>query len=103
MEFVWIIYWLFLVSSFIFSIFITWKYRRKTGMIQLLLTIAIPIWALCLTVATNWVGSGTNEFMHIFELAINGSISAIGTMFGYLVLIGFFIYHIFLLVTLRKK
>ena len=103
MEFVWTIYWLFLLLSFIFSIFITRKYRRKTGIIQLLLTIVIPIWASCLTVATNWVGSGTNEFMLIFVLAINGSISAIGIMFGYLALIGFFIYHIFLLVTLRKK
>lgn len=103
MELLWIIYWLFLLLSFLFSIFITWKYHRKTGIVQFLLTIVVPIWAFCFTVATNWVGSGTNELIHIFKLAINGSISAIGILIGYVLLISLIFYHIFLFITLRKK
>lgn len=103
MELIWMIYWVFLFLSLLLSVMIIWKYHRKTGIIQLLLTIVIPIWALLFIISTNWVGSGTNEFMHMFEFAISGSISAIAIMIGYLALIGFFIYDIFILVTLKEK
>lgn len=97
MEWLWSIYWVLLLLNLILGVIVLFKKHVITGLLHIVLSIVLPIWAFVFALKRDWVGTGENEIVFLFRNATNGSIEAIGIIVGYGLLLGLMLYHIFVL------
>jgi len=90
----WLVYWLFLIISFFFGINVFIKKHEFSGIVQSLLSFALPIWALFLSLHRD-LTQNVNELEFILLRFLNGQIDAILIVFGYIALIITFIYNLY--------
>lgn len=103
MNFLWLLYWIGLLIVVILSFLAIKKKSFITGIIQLVLSIVVPLGQLLFSVYNNWVGTGENEFCFLLDYVTKWNIIAILILIGYIAIIGLAIYHIIIITFCRKK
>ncbi|MBS7020611.1 MAG: hypothetical protein KH135_01890 [Firmicutes bacterium] len=103
MEWLWIFYWALLLFIFIFGIVMCFQKHILTGLLQTGLSLAIPAFSLIFAMGRDWVGTGENEIAFLFRHVMLLTPEAIFIVIGYLVLSILTIYHILIVIKLKKK
>lgn len=94
MNIVWLFYWIGLLVAVILSFMAMKKKSFFTGIIQLILSIVVPLGQLFFSFANNVKAAGKNDFCFLMDYVGKGDIIAILIFIGYLAIIGLAIYHI---------
>ncbi|MBO5477603.1 MAG: hypothetical protein J6A15_07625 [Clostridia bacterium] len=94
MENLWVIYWLFLAFALVFGVIHTIKIKKCTGIMQIVLSIILPIWALVFSLKRNWIDGNESEIEFLLSKIIEGSIEAIIIVILFIVLFGVTIYNL---------
>lgn len=96
MEWLWLIYWGLLLFILIFGVLIGIKKNKRTGILQVLLSIILPIWAFIFALKRDYTSSGSeaNEIYFMYIKIMEGNIEAILITLFYILLIIMFIYNI---------
>lgn len=97
MNIIWIIYWVLILCSLIFGIFVIFKKNKVLGISQFVLSLVVPVIALLFTLNRP---TGVDEFPFLYKEFLNGNVMVYLIFILYLVLISLFIYNIF---SFRKK
>lgn len=97
MNILWIIYWLLIVVSLIFSIIVIFKKNKVLGISQFTLSLIVPVITLLLVLENEF---NKNEIIYLLNAAVEGNTLAAMVIILYLVIIGLFIYN---LLSFRKK
>ena len=97
MNFLWIIYWLLIVASLIFSIVVIFKKNKVLGISQFTLSLIVPVIALLFSLERDF---SKNEVIYILDEVVEGNVLASMIVILYLIIIGLFIYN---LLSFRKK
>lgn len=96
MEWLWLIYWGLLLLIMIFGVMVVNKKNKRTGILQVLLAIILPIWAFIFALKRDYTSSGSeaNEIYFMYIKIMEGNIEAILITLFYILLIIMFIYNI---------
>ncbi|MBQ8535565.1 MAG: hypothetical protein IJ463_07780 [Bacilli bacterium] len=97
MNILWIVYWLLIVASLIFSIIVIFKKNEVLGISQFILSLIVPVIALLFSLERDF---SKNEVIYILDEVVEGNLLASMIIILYLVIIGLFIYN---LLSFRKK
>lgn len=97
MNILWIIYWLLIVVSLIFSIIVIFKKNKVLGLSQFTLSLIVPVIALLFSLERDF---SKNEVIYILDEVVEGNVLASMIIILYIVIIGLFIYN---LLSFRKK
>lgn len=94
MNIIWLFYWIGLLVAVILSFLAIKKKSFLTGIIQLILSVVVPLGQLFFSVVNNAKAVGKNEFCFLMDYVGKGNIVAILIFIGYLAIVGLAIYHI---------
>ena len=97
MDILWILYWLLILSSLIFSVIVIFKKNKVLGISQFALSLIVPVITLLLTLENEFKKS---EIIYLLDEAVEGNTLAAMIIILYIVIIGLFIYN---LLSFRKK
>ena len=97
MNILWIVYWLLIVASLIFSIIVIFKKNEVLGISQFMFSLIVPVIALLFSLERDF---SKNEVIYILDEVVEGNLLASMIIILYLVIIGLFIYN---LLSFRKK
>ena len=97
MNILWIVYWLLIVVSLIFSIIVIFKKNKVLGISQFTLSLIVPVITLLLVLENEF---NKNEIIYLLNAVVEGNTLAAMVIILYLVIIGLFIYN---LLSFRKK
>lgn len=97
MNYLWIVYWILIFISLIFSIFYMLKKHKVRGICQFALSLVVPVIALLFSLERDF---SKNEVIYILDEVVEGNVLASMIIILYLVIIGLFIYN---LLSFRKK
>lgn len=105
MEYLWLIYWGMLLLSIIFGFVVMIKKNKLTGLLEIILSLIIPIWAFVFALKRDYLKNGysENEIKFLYDQIITGNMEAIIIILLFLVLILIMLYNIFLFNTEKKK
>ena len=97
MNYLWIVYWILIFISLIFSIFYMFKKHKIRGICQFALSLVVPVIALLFSLERDF---SKNEVVYILDEVVEGNTLAAMIIILYAVIIILFIYN---LLSLRKK
>ena len=97
MVILWILYWLLILSSLIFSVIVIFKKNKVLGISQFTLSLIVPVIALLFSLERDF---SKNEVIYLLNEVVEGNTLAAMIIILYLVIIGLFIYN---LLSFRKK
>ena len=98
MVVLWILYWLLILSSLIFSVIVViFKKNKVLGISQFTLSLIVPVIALLFSLERDF---SKNEVIYLLNEVVEGNTLAAMIIILYLVIIGLFIYN---LLSFRKK
>lgn len=97
MDILWIVYWILIFISLVFSIFYMFKKHKIRGICQFALSLVVPVITLLLTLENEFKKS---EIIYLLDEAVEGNTLAAMIIILYIVIIGLFIYN---LLSFRKK
>lgn len=86
MQQLWLIYWAFLLISFMFGIYLVVKKHVIWGLIQALLSFVYPIFAFAFALRRNYL-SGVSELSFLFSQLRQGSLEAILVLVGFIAIL----------------
>lgn len=101
MEKFWIFYWLSILVSLVLGIISIVKRNKTTGIIQVILSIILPIWAFFFELKGNYFNV-LSEWEFWYSQIMHGSIEGILLLILYIVLILIFIYNLIKLLIKNK-
>lgn len=103
MEWLGFIYIFILLASILLGLIVTIKRKKVLGILQILLSIFLPIWAFIFALKRDYlsVGPEANEFYYMYTKILEGNFEAITITLLYVVLAVLFIYNFYLLI--KKK
>lgn len=93
----WIIYWILIILSFILGLLVFINKRKVSGILQVVLSVIVPIWGFIFTLKRDWI-TNQNELEFLFLMIIQGRIEAILIALLYLVLVIMCIYNLLILI-----
>ena len=102
MSLFWIVYWIILLISLIFSIYIFIKKNRLMGIIQGILTTSYSIFSFMYVVLNRNYTTGISEINFMVTSLLKGEIGAIFVLLLLLILILVFIYNVFSVIIKNK-
>lgn len=94
MNIIWLFYWLGLLVAVALSFRAIKQKSFVTGLVQLMLSIVVPLSQLVFSMINNWMGTGKNEFVFLMDYVLKFNIFAILILIGYIGIVGLAIYHI---------
>ena len=97
MNILWIVYWILIFISLVFSIFYMFKKHKIRGICQFALSLVVPVIALLFSLERDF---SKNEVIYILDEVVEGNVLASMIIILYIVIIGLFIYN---LLSFRKK
>ena len=97
MNYLWIVYWILIFISLIFSIFYMFKKHKVRGICQFVLSLVVPVITLLLTLENEF---NKSEIIYLLDEAVEGNTLAAMIIILYVVIIVLFIYN---LLSFRKK
>lgn len=97
MNYLWIVYWILIFISLIFSIFYMFKKHKVRGICQFVLSLVVPVITLLLTLENEF---NKSEIIYLLDEAVEGNTLAAMIIILYAVIIILFIYN---LLSLRNK
>ena len=97
MNILWIVYWILIFISLVFSIFYMFKKHKIRGICHFALTLVGPVITLLMTLEIEFKKS---ELIYLLDEAVEGNTLAAMIIILYIVIIGLFIYN---LLSFRKK
>lgn len=103
MNLLWIVYWILLLISLIFSIYVFIKKNKLMGIIQGILTIGYSLFSFAYVLLNRDYTTGISEIDFIISSLSNGEIGAICVVLLLLILIIIFIYNLFDVTIKRNK
>lgn len=94
MAWLWLLYWGLLLCSLMFSVVVTIKKNKITGLLQLLLSIVSPIWAFVFAFKRDYLSTGleSNELYFMYTKLMDGDMEVIAILilFGILIMVAFY-------------
>lgn len=96
MEILWLIYWGLLLFILIFGIVVAIKKNKLTGIIQIIMSLVLPVWAFVFALKRDYLSSGTesNEIYFMYTKIMSGDIEAITIILCFVILIIIFLYNL---------
>lgn len=98
MEMLWLIYWGLLLFILIFGFIVAIKKNKLTGIIQIIISLVLPVWAFVFALKRDYLSSGaeSNEIYFMYTKIMSGDIEAIAIIFFFVILIIIFLYNLYL-------
>lgn len=97
MDLLWIAYWILLLISLIFSIYIFIKKNRVLGITQSLLTIGYALFSFLYVLLNRDYTTGISEIDFVASSLLKGELGAICIVLLLIILVIMFIYNLFTL------
>lgn len=96
MEILWLIYWGLLLFILIFGIIVAIKKNKLTGIIQIIMSLILPVWAFVFALKRDYLSSGieSNEIYFMYTKIMSGDIEAIAIILCFIILIIIFLYNL---------
>lgn len=96
MEILWLIYWGLLLFILIFGIIVAIKKNKLTGIIQIIMSLVLPVWAFVFALKRDYLSSGveSNEIYFMYTKIMSGDIEAIAIILCFIILIIIFLYNL---------
>ena len=103
MGLLWIVYWLLLLISLMFSIYVFIKKNKLMGITQGILTIGYSLFSFLYVLLNRDYTAGISEIDFVISSFLKGQIGAICAILLLLILIIIFVYNLFAFTTKRNK
>lgn len=96
MEILWLIYWGLLLFILIFGIIVAIKKNKLTGIIQIIMSLVLPVWAFVFALKRDYLSSGieSNEIYFMYTKIMSGDIEAIAIILCFVILIIIFLFNL---------
>lgn len=94
MNIVWLLYWVGVLVAVGLSFRAIKQKSFVTGLVQLVLSIVVPLGQLMFSLVNGQSGTGRNEFCFLMDYVVKFDFVAILIFFGYIAIIGLTFYHL---------
>lgn len=103
MEFLWIIFWLAVATSFLFGIYCIIKKHIASGVLQTIVTITFTYLSAQIGINSGYSGKGETEFAYFLERLFTLKLDAVLLVVLLILGIGCNIYHIAMLQDIKNE
>ncbi len=94
MNILWLLYWIGVLIAVVLSFQAIKQKSFITGLVQLVLSIVVPLGQLMFSVVNNQSATGRNQFCFLMDYVVKFDFVAILIFFGYIAIIGLTFYHL---------